>query len=174
VLDRLRDLRGDREEELDLVVAEHARLARADVQRPLEPHPPRENRHRQDRLVLVLRQVREVLEARIQVRLLRQHHRGAGGRRRSRDPLTWTHARPAGQLVHVRPVRRAQHELVQATVVEVDETGVGLQRVGDVRRDQREDLLEVERRVDGLNRLGQQPQVPVACIHPGQSVRSRP
>ena len=44
-------------------------------------------------------------------------------------------------------------------VVEVDEAGVGLERVGDLARDQAEHLLEVERRVDGGARLGQQSQV---------------
>ena len=54
VLDRLRDLRRDRDEELDLGVGERARLARADVERALE-RVAREDRDGEDRLVLVLR-----------------------------------------------------------------------------------------------------------------------
>ena len=53
-----------------------------------------------------------------------------------------------------------------ALVVEVDEAGVGVERVGDLGRDQREHLLEVERRVDRLDRVGQQPEVAFALIHP--------
>ena len=54
VLDRLRDLRRDRDEELDLGVGERARLARADVERALE-RVAGEDRDGEDRLVLVLR-----------------------------------------------------------------------------------------------------------------------
>ena len=50
-------------------------------------------------------------------------------------------------------------------VVEVDEAGVRLERVGDLARDQAEHLLEVERRVDRGARLGQQPQVARGHIH---------
>ena len=77
VLDRLRDLRRDREQQVDLVVAEVARLPRADVERALEPLAAGEDRDGEDRLVLVLGQVREVLEARVEVRLRGDHHRRA-------------------------------------------------------------------------------------------------
>jgi len=62
-------------------------------------------------------------------------------------------------------VRGAQDELVAALVVEVDEAGVGLERGCDLLRDEVEDLLEVERRVDGGRRLGQQAEVPLARVH---------
>ena len=62
-------------------------------------------------------------------------------------------------------MRRPQHELVGLLVVEVDEAGVGAERVGDLARDEREHLLEVERRVDGGDRLGQQAQVPGGLVH---------
>ena len=57
VLDRPRDLRGDRHEELDLGVGEGTRLAGTHVERALE-RVTGENRHGEDRLVLVLAQVR--------------------------------------------------------------------------------------------------------------------
>ena len=51
---------------------------------------------------------------------------------------------------------RAQHELGAALVVEVDEAGVGGESVRDLACDEREHLLEVERRVHSLDRLGEQ------------------
>src|SRR5262249_46503248 len=68
-------------------------------------------------------------------------------------------------------MRRAQHELAGALVVEIDEARVRVEGVRDVGRDQREHLLQVECRVDRLDRLGQEPQVPVPRVHPPQSVR---
>jgi hypothetical protein len=68
VLDRLSDLRGDREQELDLVSV-NSRARACGRSGALEPLAAREDRHREDRLVLVLGQVREVLEARVEVRL---------------------------------------------------------------------------------------------------------
>ena len=62
-------------------------------------------------------------------------------------------------------MRCPQHELVRLLVVEVDEAGVGIQRVGDLARDEREHLLEVERRVDRGDRLGQKAQVPAGLVH---------
>ena len=160
VLDRLRHLRRDRDEQVDLGVRERARLARPDVERALELVGARHDRHGEDRLVLVLGQVRELLEARIEVRLLGDHHRRALGSRDARDPLARPHARRAGQLLDPRAVRRAQHELVRALVVEVDEAGVRPERVGDLARDELEHLLEVERRVDRGDRLGEESKVP--------------
>ena len=126
---------------------------------------PRHDGHGQDRLVLVLRQVRELLEACVEVRLRGDHHRSALGRGNPRDPLARAHPRRASQLLDARAERRAQHELVRALVVEVDEARVGAERVGDLARDELEHLLQVERRVDGCNRLGEQPQVTRGGIH---------
>ena len=56
VLDRLGDLGGDRDEQVDLGLRELARLDRPHVQRTGELRPG-ENRHGEDRLVLVLGQV---------------------------------------------------------------------------------------------------------------------
>jgi hypothetical protein len=52
-------------------------------------------------------------------------------------------------------VRGAQDELAGGLVVEVDEARVGVECRGDLVRDEVQDLLEVERRVDGSDRLGQ-------------------
>jgi hypothetical protein len=62
-------------------------------------------------------------------------------------------------------VRGAEHELVRALVVEVDEAGVGAEGVRDLLGDEVEHLLEVERRVDRGRRLGQEPEVPVGRGH---------
>jgi len=86
----------------------------------------------EDRLVLVLRQVRERLEALVQVRLRLDHHRLARRRRGARDPLARPHPRATGHLLDPRAEGRAQHELVGLLVVEIDEAGVGAERVGDL------------------------------------------
>ena len=177
VLDRLRDLARDREQQLDLVLAVLARLARADVERARELLA-REDRHRQDRLVLVLGKVREALEARVELGLRRDRDRRALGGGRAGDPLAGPHPRPARHLLDARAVGRAEDELVGALVVQVDEARVGLERGRDLARDEREHLLEVERRVDRLDRLGEQAQVPVARLHPidcrGRGATPRP
>jgi hypothetical protein len=68
VLDRLRDLVGNGDEQLDLVTRELPRLECADVERTGQPVTG-EDRHGQDRLVLVLGEVREELEAWVKVGL---------------------------------------------------------------------------------------------------------
>jgi hypothetical protein len=165
VLDRLRHLAGDREQQLDLPIREHARFPRAHVEGALELVAAGHDRYRQDRLVLVLGQVRERLEAWIEVRLRRQHDRLAFDRRSAGDPLAGAHPGPAGHLLDARPVRGPQHELAAPLVIEVDEAGVGVQCVGHLARDQGENLLEVERRVDRRNRLGQQAEMPFGGVH---------
>src|SRR6266511_3309518 len=165
VLDRLRDLRGDRDEQLDLALAELARPDRANVERTLEPSLAREDRHGEDRLVLVLGQVRERLEARVEVRRRRDHHRGELGRRDAGDALPRPHARRARQLLDVRPVRRPQDQFVRRLVVEVHEARISLERVRDAPGDQPQNLLEIERRVDGRDRLREQAQVARALVH---------
>ena len=99
------------------------------------------------------------------MRLRRDHHRRALGRRDARDPLAGPHPRRAGHLLDAAPVRRAQHELVRALVVEVDEAGVGPERVRDVARDELQHLLEIERRVDRGDRVRQEPQVAGGRVH---------
>ena len=99
------------------------------------------------------------------MRLRGDHHRRALRRRDTRDPLARPHPRRARQLLDARAVRRAQDELVGALVVEVDEARIGAERVGDLARDELEHLLEVERRVDRRDRLGQEPQVTGGGVH---------
>jgi hypothetical protein len=50
----------------------------------------------------------------------------------------------------------AENELVGALVIEVDEAGLGGECLGHLARNESEDLLEVEGRVDRGDRLGQQ------------------
>ena len=76
------------------------------------------------------------------------------------------HPRPPRHLRDPRPVSRAEDELVSLLVVEVDEACIGAQGVGDLLRDERQHLLEVERRVDGRDRLAQQTEVAVTYVHP--------
>ena len=164
VLDRLRDLGGDRDEQVDLGLGVVAGGARAHVQRALHLLP-RQDGHGEDRLVLVLGQVRELLEARVEMRGRGDRDRRTLRCRGPRDPLAEVQPRPPRHLVHRRTVRRTEHELVRALVVEVDEAGVGLERVRDLARDEREHLLEVERRVDRSDRLGQQSEMPCRRVH---------
>ena len=176
MLDRLRNLAGDRGQQVDLRLGERTRPERADVERPGELLP-REDRDREDRLVLVLRQVGERLEARVEMGLLGQHDRSSFLGCNPRDPLAGTHARPPRHLVDPRSVRRPQDELAGALVVEVDEAGVGVESVRDLARHESEHLFEVERGIDGGDRLRQEAQVPRGGVHgpivglpPSQSV----
>ncbi len=164
MLDRLRDLGRDRQEQLDLRRAELARLPCPDVQRTRELLPG-QNGHGEDRLVLVLGQVGERLEALVQVRLRRDHHGRPRLGRRPGDALPRAHPRAAGHLLDPRAVRRTQHQLVSLLVVEVDEARVGVERVRDLARDEREHLFEVERRVDGGNGLRQEAKVTRRLVH---------
>ena len=164
VLDRLGNLRGDRKQELDLAVAEDPWAAGADVQRPLE-RLAREDRHREDRLVLVLGQIDERLEARVEVRVGGDHDRLPRLRGRAGDPLPGLHLRPPRHLLDARAVRRTEDELVGALVVEVDEARIRLERLRHLPGHESEHLLEVERRVHGRRRLGQKPQVPGRLLH---------
>jgi hypothetical protein len=160
VLDRLRDLGGDRDQQVDLGLGVLARSPRADVERSLQQLLAGQDRHGQNRLVLVLAQVRELLEARVEVCTGGNRDRRPLGGRGPGDPLARAHPRTARHLLDAGAVRRPQHELVRPLVVQIDEAGVGLERLGDLAGDEREHLLEVERRVDGGDRLRQQAEVP--------------
>jgi hypothetical protein len=89
--------------------------------------------------------------------------RAAGGS--SGDPLTRPHPRATRHLLDPRPEGRSQHELVGLLVVEVHEAGIRGERVRCLSRDEREHLLEVERRVDRRDRLRQQAQVARRLVH---------
>ena len=84
-------------------------------------------------------------------------------------PLARPHPRRAGHLLDAAPVRRAQDELAGPLVVEVDEARVGIECVSDIARNELEHLLEVERRVDRRDRVGQEPQVPRGRVHASHS-----
>ena len=107
VLDRLGDLAGDRHEQVDLRLAELTRGLGADVERPFEPVPG-EDRHGQDGLVLLLAQIGEALEARVEVRFARDHDRRALGGGGAGDPLAGTHLRHARHLVDASPARSSE------------------------------------------------------------------
>ena len=92
VLDRLRHLRGDREQEVDLGRRERPRRPGANVERAGELLPGQDG-DGEDRLVLVLGQVLERPEARVEMRLLGDHHRLAAGGGRAGDPLAGPHPR---------------------------------------------------------------------------------
>ena len=154
MLDRLGDLVGDRHQELDLFLRELSRLKRADVQCAGQPLP-REDRHGENRLVLILREVGEELEAGVEVRLRRDHHRCLLRCRRPGDALAAAHPRTPGHLLDTRPVRRPQHELVAALVVQVDEAGLRVERVRHLAGHQRKHLLEIQRRVHRRDGLGE-------------------
>ena len=164
MLDRLSDLRRDRRQEPDLRVGECPRLARPDVERALEDLAG-EDGDGEDGLVLVLAQVRERLETRIEVGSRRDHDRRPLGGGRPRDPVPSSHPRRARGVLDARPVRGAQHELVGPLVVEVDEAGIGLERRRDLVRDGLEHLLQVERGVDDLRRAGEEREVAGGVVH---------
>ena len=164
VLDRLRDLAGDRHEQIDLGAGELAGLLGTDVERAFEP-VAREDGDGENRLVLLLAEVRKALEAWVEVRGARDHDGRALGRGGPGDPLARAHLRDARHVLDPRSARGPEHQLVGPVVVEVDEAGVRLERVGDLARDQVEELAEVERRVDGRDRLGEQPQVSLRAVH---------
>jgi hypothetical protein len=99
------------------------------------------------------------------MRGLGDHHRRPLGGRRTGDPLAGTHLGDARELFHPRAERGAQDELIRRLVVQIDEAGIGLEGLGDLASDELEDLVEVERRVDGGDRFGQQPQVAGGAVH---------
>src|SRR5438105_4558699 len=97
--------------------------------------------------------------------LRRDHDRRALCGRHAGDSLPRAHARAARHLLHAGSVCRAEDELVGTLVIQVNEARVGTERVGHLARDQGEHLFEIERRVDSLDRLGQQAEVSLADVH---------
>ena len=163
VLDRLADLRRDRDEQRDLVVAVGARRERAYVQCAHEL-VAREHRHREDRRVGVLVKAFEALEARVEVRVALDPERLAACGGRARDAFADAQAgRSAGR--GARADRRGEHQRVAGSVMLVHEAGVGGERPGDADRDPVENLLEVERGGDRGDDLDEQAQVPGRLLH---------
>ena len=156
MLDRLPNLGCDRHEQLDLGFGELSGLPRSHVERAFELVPS-EDRHGEDRLILVLGKVREELEARVEMGLRGDHDRFPARCCHARDPFARPHPRRARHLLDTTPVRRPQHELVRSLVIEVNEARVGTERVCDLARNQLQHLLEIERGVDSGDRVGQEP-----------------
>ena len=98
VLDRLRHLTCDRHEQVDLRLVVLPRGDRPHVERPLETILG-EDRDGEDRFVLLLVQIREVLEARIEMGSARDHDRRTLGRCSPGDSLARTELRGPGQLL---------------------------------------------------------------------------
>ena len=164
VLDRLRHLPGDRHQQVDLRLGESPWLAGADVERTFELLT-RQDRDGKDRGVVVLRQVRERLEARIEMCVGGDHHGRPIRGSRTGDALPAAQPRTRRSILDARAMRRAQHELVRPLVVEVDVRRVGLERRRDLVRDRLHHLLQVERGVDDLGRPGKQSEVPGGVVH---------
>jgi hypothetical protein len=164
VLDRLGDLAGDRHEQVDLGLPVRPRLPGSDVQRALET-VLEEDRDGEDRLILLLAEVRKALEAGVKMRVARDHDRLPFGRGRARDSFARAHLRNACQLVDPRSARGAEDELVRALVVEVHEARVGVERLRDLRGDELEELVEIESRVDRGDRLREEPEMPSGLVH---------
>ena len=93
---------------------------------------------------------------------------GGGG---AGDPLTGAHAGALRHFLHTRSVRGTEDELVALFVVEVDETRVGAEDVRNLACDEPEHLLEIERRVDRRNRLGEEAQMALSDVHQRDSGR---
>ena len=100
------------------------------------------------------------------MRLRRNHHWQAFGGRDAGDSLAGAHARASGHLLDARSVRCAKDELVGALVVQIHKAGIRTKRVRNLPRNQGQDLLEIERRVDGFDRLGQQAEMTLPDVHP--------
>ena len=164
VLDRLRDLACDRHQQVDLGLRERPRLARPDVESALELLAG-EDRNREDRRVVVLGQVRERLEARVEMGVGGDHHGRAIGRGCARDALAPAHPRDLRRAVDARAVRGPQHELVRTLVVEVHVGRVRLERRRHLVGDGLHHLLQVERRIDDLGRAGEEGEMSGVVVH---------
>ena len=93
VLDRLRDLGGDRREQLDLVVVPVRRRRGAHVHRAGEAAAPVEDRHGEQRVEALLVEVREALEARVGAGVGGDRDRRALARRVAGQALAGPHPR---------------------------------------------------------------------------------
>ena len=114
MLDRLRNLGRDRDEQVHLAVRELPRLFGTNVESAGQLLAGQDG-YSQDRFVLVLGEVRERPEALVEVRLLGVMigaRSEAGGA--ARDPFAGPHPRCARHLLDPGAVGRAQHEVSPA------------------------------------------------------------
>ena len=109
---------------------------------------PAEHRDRDERLELLLLQLRHVLHARVVERVVADERRFAVVERPPREPLAALELDLAGER-GVRLGSRAQHEALSVTLEEIDEAGVGIARVREEPHDAVEHLLEIEGGTDG-------------------------
>ena len=165
VLDGLRDLRGDRRQQADLVVVVLAGPHRAHVHRAQQALAAVDHRHREQRLEALLGQVRERLEARVEVRVGGDRDGLAHGRGVARQALARLHPRRRRGGRQGRAVDGHEHELAGGVVVHVDEARVGLQRPRHGVRDGARDLDQVERARDQRDGLREQAQVSGGAFH---------
>ncbi len=152
VLDRLGDERGDVDQERGVLGREDAR--RLGVERDHADHAIalEDERHRDERLVLLLLELREVLHPRIRQHVLVDEHRLAVLEHPPGDPLAGAH-RDATAEVGVALRRGAQHDPPAALLGEEDVRRVRDDRVVDEPDDRCEHRLDVERRGHGVDDL---------------------
>ncbi len=151
VLDRLRHLVGDRHEQVDLVLRENP------VARPCgRSAPPQDARGpgsgRPGSTRTGPRAVREPLEARIEVRLRRIM---IGVRSAAATPVIPSPRRSRGRRVISSTLVLASHagRARRSVPRTVYEARLRSELFAHLARDERQDLLQVERRVDGRDRL---------------------
>ncbi len=152
VLDRVGHERGDVQQERGVLRAEHARGL--GVQRDHADHALAlgDQRDGDERLVLLLLELGEVLDARVGERLLRDEHGLRVLEHPACDALARRH-RDATAEVRVALRGRAQHDAPAAVLAQEDVGRVRDDRVVDEPHDRTQHLLEIERRVDGVDDL---------------------
>ena len=111
-----------------------------------------DQRHRDERLVLLLLELGEVLDARVGERLLGDEDRLRVLQHPAGDALARRH-RDAAAEVRVALRGGAQHDAPAAVLAQEDVGRVRDDRVVDEPHDRAQHLLEVERRVDGVDDL---------------------
>ena len=152
VLDRVGHERGDVQQEGGVLRAEHARGL--GVQRDHADHALAlgDQRHRHERLVLLLLELGEVLDARVGERLLRDEDRLPVLQHPAGDALARRH-RDAAAEMRVALRGGAQHDAPPAVLAQEDVGRVRDDGVVDEPHDRAQHLLEIERRVDGVDDL---------------------
>ena len=147
VLDRTRDERRARDEEVHFRVGELARRDGVESDRADRLAALAVERHRNERLKPLFLELGHVFHTRIVEGVLAYERRLALGERPPCKTLAALQL-DAAREVRVRRGSGAQHEPLPVTIEEVDEAGVRSARVGEQANDPFEDLLEVERGPD--------------------------
>ena len=152
VLDRVGHEGRDVQQEGGVLRAEHARGL--GVQRDHADHALTlgDQRHGDERLVLLLLELGEVLDARVGERLLRDEDRLPVLQHPAGDALARRH-RDAAAEMRVALRGGAQHDSPPAVLAQEDVGRVRDDGVVDEPHDRAQHLLEIERRVDGVDDL---------------------